>query len=154
MKIKFENNESNENDLFVKKSKTKGKKIKIKQTNKEDKWNNLAKKILFFLSIIFLITILIFFIFIKIGKEKNKIIKNEIYEKNKSIAFETKTIDLFNMSLIYYNKTISRKESLLKGRYYIQKCLNESLNKKYKKVENPIISVVIPVYNCEKTIII
>ena len=152
MKIKFENNESNENDLFVKKSKTKGKKIKIKQTNKEDNWNNLAKKILFFLSIIFLITILIFFIFIKIGKEKNKIIKNEIYEKNKSIAFETKTIDLFNMSLIYYNKTISRKESLLKGRYYIQKCLNDSLNKKYEKVENPIISVVIPVYNCEKTI--
>ena len=39
------------------------------------------------------------------------------------------------------------------GKKYIDKCLNgKYINKNYKINIKPIISVIIPVYNCEKTI--
>ena len=62
MKIKFDYNENNESDLFVKKAKIKGNQNKITKTLNEQDGNNIAKKISFILLIILLITILIFFI--------------------------------------------------------------------------------------------
>ena len=39
------------------------------------------------------------------------------------------------------------------GKKYIDKCLNEKyINENYKIDIKPIISVIIPLYNCEKTI--
>ena len=48
----------------------------------------------------------------------------------------------------------SRLNSLTKGKYYIQKCLEGELinNNTLNIVDTPKISVIIPVYNCEKTI--
>jgi len=47
----------------------------------------------------------------------------------------------------------SRKKMFTNGKKYIDKCLNESkVMKDYKSVVKPIISAIIPVYNCEKTI--
>jgi len=46
-----------------------------------------------------------------------------------------------------------RKEMFLNGKKYIDKCLNKNNdNKKYKSIVKPIITTIIPVYNCEKTI--
>ena len=64
MKIKFEYNENNESDVFVKNSKTKSNKNKINKYEKESEGNNIAKKITFILLIILLITIIIFIILI------------------------------------------------------------------------------------------
>ena len=42
---------------------------------------------------------------------------------------------------------------LSEGKYYIDKCLNSLFHKKnYYKVLKPLISVIIPIYNCEETI--
>ena len=48
----------------------------------------------------------------------------------------------------------SRLNSLTKGKYYIQKCLEGELinNNTLNILDTPKISVIIPVYNCEKTI--
>jgi glycosyltransferase involved in cell wall biosynthesis len=41
----------------------------------------------------------------------------------------------------------------LKGRDYLNKCLNEDLNNKiYKTFDNPRVSVIIPLYNCQNSI--
>ena len=41
---------------------------------------------------------------------------------------------------------------LIKGRKYLDKCLMFSFRKKFKYIKKPITSVIIPLYNCEKTI--
>ena len=152
MKIKFEYNENNENDLFVRRSNTNGNKSK-KLFNNKNEGKNLAKRILFILFCILLITILIFIILFKLfGNEKLEI--EEIYNNKDKEEKEIDKIiknDIINMSNIYYNAT-SRRENLLIGKEYIQRCLNDNMTKKFGKVKNPIISVLIPVFNCEKTI--
>jgi len=54
------------------------------------------------------------------------------------------------------NNELSQKEKLKilsEGKHYIEKCLKSLFNKKnYHKVINPLISVIIPIYNCEETI--
>ena len=152
MKIKFEYNENNENDLFVRRPKTKENKSK-KSFNNKNEGKNLAKRILFILFCILLITILIFIILFKLfGNEKLEI--EEIYNNKDKEEKEIDKIiknDIINMSNIYYNAT-SRRENLLIGKEYIQRCLSDNMTKKFGKVKNPIISVLIPVFNCEKTI--
>ena len=140
MKIKFE---YNENDLFVKKSKVKPKKKKYNKSKKEGDENNIARKISIILLIILLIIIIVFIILInKFGQGQNEFDIDDFDEKNEKLK---------NTSIIYF-KAISRKENLLLGKKYISRCLNDSMTKKYEKVDNPIISVIIPVFNCEKSI--
>ena len=45
-----------------------------------------------------------------------------------------------------------KNENLRKGRIFLDKCLNSTNINIYIKNENPDISVIIPSYNCEKTI--
>ena len=52
--------------------------------------------------------------------------------------------------IISYNE--SKKEILLKGRNYLDKCLNFTNILEYKYISKPKISVIIPMFNCEKTI--
>ena len=142
MKNKFEYNENNESDLFVKNSITKSNKKNINKYNEEREGNNIAKKITCILLIILLITIIIFIILInKFGNGPSEFIIDD---------FEN-DIEEHNTSTIFYNAT-PRREALIIGRRYINKCLNDNLTNKFEKVENPIISVIIPVFNCEKSI--
>ena len=149
MKIKFDYNENNESDLFVKKSKTKDNKRRNQKIKDNNKGKNIARKISLILLIILLITIIVFIILLNIS-EKEKKYSEDDYVDNKEEVIENKSENV-NMSLIYYNAT-SRKENLKRGKAYIEKCLNDNLTKKFEKVENPIISVIIPIFNCEKTI--
>ena len=147
MKIKFEYNEYNENDLFVKKSRTIIYKKKYNKVNKEREGNNIAKKISIVLFIILLLTIFIFIILInKFGKGQSEFNIDELDDKN----IENQ-IHNINSSMIFFN-AIPRRENLIIGRRYINKCLNDNLTNKFEKVDNPIISVIIPVFNCEKSI--
>ena len=57
-----------------------------------------------------------------------------------------------------YNKPILlidryQNETLNNGRNYLDKCLNVVNNNKYKLIEIPKVSVIIPLYNCQETII-
>ena len=154
MKIKFEYNENNENDLFVKKRRVKENQNETKKFSKQNQKIALIKVLSFILFLILLIIILIFFILFKIYGNGNIGINPEIVNKiiDKETNFiEPEKIEIINSSLIYYNKTMSRKESLSKGEKYIKKCLTDDI-KSFRKVENPKITVIIPVYNCEKTI--
>ena len=58
--------------------------------------------------------------------------------------------------LLNKNKTknISRRAALVKGKFYVEKCVNGELmnNNTNFKTNQTKISIVIPVYNCEKTI--
>jgi len=149
MKIKFDYNENNESDLFVKKSKIKDNKRRNQKIKDNNKGKNIARKISLILLIILLITIIVFIILLNIS-EKEKKYSEDDYVDNKEEVIENKSENV-NMSLIYYNAT-SRKENLKIGKAYIEKCLNDNLIKKFEKVDNPIISVIIPIFNCEKTI--
>ncbi len=74
--------------------------------------------------------------------------------KNKRIEFNNQNNIgniMINKSYIYFNPS-PRKEVLLRGKDYINKCLNDNFVKKFEKVENPILSIIIPVFNCEKYI--
>ena len=153
MKIKFDYNENNESDLFVKKAKKKGNSNKKTKIIIGEDRNNIAKKISLILFITLLIIILIFIILFNIfGNEKMEKNENDLGLKNDEKVNEEAQTDIVNMSLIFYNKTMSRIESLSKGRKYIDKCLKDNMTQKCEKVENPIISVIIPVFNCEKSI--
>ena len=157
MKIKFENNENNEineNDLFVKKGTTKENKNKTKQQLKQSDRSSLVKMISIILFIILLITILIFFILFNIYGNGNLDINIEnidAKQDKETNSIEAEKMEIDDNSIIYYNKTMSRRESLLKGKKYIRKCLKDDIHN-FEKVENPKITVIIPVYNCEKTI--
>ena len=153
MKIK-ENNESNESDLFVKKSKSKGKKRKSKKYNSNHEINtsNIYKYILYILILILLITILFFVILFnlfRLKKEESKI-ENENNEIPKNDIVNNENITN-NMSIIYFNPS-KRRDNYLIGHEYIKKCLDDDLSKKFEKVEKPIISVIIPAFNCENSI--
>jgi len=54
---------------------------------------------------------------------------------------------------IYHSEKYSIKDKiLLKGRKYLNRCLNQKLNKKFKKFVNPRMNIIIPVYNCQNSI--
>ena len=65
MKIKFEYNENNENDLFVKKRRVKENQNETKKFSKQNQKIDLIKVLSFILFSILLIIILIFFILLK-----------------------------------------------------------------------------------------
>ena len=52
--------------------------------------------------------------------------------------------------ILSYNE--SKKEILIRGRNYLDKCLNLTNNFEYKYIRKPKVSVIIPMFNCEKTI--
>ena len=113
--------------------------------------NNLCKSIILMI-IIFLFCIIFF------GKSLYKKIKTISINIKSKIrnhnAFETKSKSEKNLfkNNIQYNQDL-RKIMVTNGKKYIDKCLNEKyINKNYKIIIKPIISVIIPVYNCEKTI--
>lgn len=55
---------------------------------------------------------------------------------------------------IFILKLIKKRKNLSDGKKFIDKCLNSSFIKNnYFIQESPIISVIIPAYNCEKTIL-
>jgi len=51
-------------------------------------------------------------------------------------------------------ETISRRAAFVRGKFYVEKCYNGELmnNNTNFKTDQPKISIIIPVYNCEKTI--
>ena len=53
-------------------------------------------------------------------------------------------------SILSLNK--SKINELEKGRIFLDKCLISKKSKKYKKIKKPKLSVIMPLYNCEKTI--
>ena len=53
-------------------------------------------------------------------------------------------------SILSLNK--SKINELEKGRIFLDKCLISKKNKKYKKIKKPKLSVILPLYNCQKTI--
>ena len=59
-----------------------------------------------------------------------------------------------NNELITTNPTFSNEREVLltRGRKYLDKCLNIENNNFYQYKENPIITTIIPTYNCEKTL--
>ena len=73
----------------------------------------------------------------------------EIKEKNDSYYPSPS-----NNELITTNATLSNEREVLltRGRKYLDKCLNIENNNFYEYKENPIITTIIPTYNCEKTL--
>ena len=59
-------------------------------------------------------------------------------------------LKIFHSSILLIDKTLN--STLLDGRNFIDICLNFHNNKKYKLLSPPKATVVIPLYNCEKTI--
>ena len=53
-------------------------------------------------------------------------------------------------SILSLNK--SKINELEKGRIFLDKCLISKKSKKYKKIKKPKLSVILPLYNCQKTI--
>ena len=113
--------------------------------------NNLCKS---FILIIFIYLFCIFFFdksFYKKIKAISINIKSKIGNHN---TYEAKSKSEKNLikNNILFNKEL-RKIMFENGKKYIDKCLNEKyINENYKIDIKPIISVIIPLYNCEKTI--
>ena len=100
----------------------------------------------------------------------NIIFKSNVIEFNKSILFfinKKYLIILFFCVfciITYFTKKNSssnkidrnlngRLKILSEGKYYIEKCLKSLFQEKnFQKVLKPLISVIIPIYNCEETI--
>jgi len=104
---------------------------------------------------LFLLGILVYF-FYKLFLRKDfyenilkKISKTQDKSKERKILESEKILQKNN---IVFNQEL-RNMMLLNGRKYIDKCLSKSfISKEYKRISKPIISAIIPVYNCEKTI--
>ena len=93
---------------------------------------------------LFIILILLFF-----SKKRNQVKIKNIFES---------TTNYFNFNISIYEDFIRKEQEnmtliKIKGKKYIDMCLNEKLNKNiFIWNENPIISSIIPVFNSEKTI--
>ena len=115
-------------------------------------------------------------------KDKNEsyyiIKKKSLYSNNKKISFPLKislTLIIFIIFLIvciilnicqiksyvlkekrshFIRVNYTREEALIRGRHYLNICLEDKLikNIKFKKSENPKITVIVPIYNSEKFI--
>ena len=76
------------------------------------------------------------------------IYKNNNFSHSSFLAYNELLSNYLNQ-----NKNINTNTILLKGRMFLDKCLNGVNNNVYKENENPSITVIIPSYNCEKTIV-
>ena len=82
-------------------------------------------------------------------KIKNVNFINKVNSKNETTSKSQKALQ--NNNIIFSPEL--RTTMLLNGKKYIDKCFNEmNTSKKYKANLKPIISTIIPLYNCEKTI--
>ena len=125
-----------------------------------NKWNKKYKKNKSFKLKKLILIILLFFSFYNVYF--NQMIFDELKEGVSKNIFDKKLdkkknlTDKLNNMLKLCNDLSSgelRKVMLLNGKNYINKCLSESENvKEYKRKIKPILSVVIPAFNCEKTI--
>ena len=79
---------------------------------------------------------------------KLNIINDIYYLKNK---FSIKALRENEILLKNLNKPRNKEMILNNGKKFIDKCVKEK-NKNYKRKDKPIISSIIPVFNCEKTI--
>ena len=46
----------------------------------------------------------------------------------------------------------SKNETLTNGKNFLDKCLNQTNNNRYNYINNPKLSIIMPLYNCENTI--
>ena len=116
-------------------------KIRKRKKNEND-YLYISLNILLILVIFETITIIILSI---ISKRETKINNNNI--KNDDNLINEKYTSK-------YHKNFSKEEAIKNAKKYLRTCRHELLinNKTFSKSNNPIISVVIPAYNCEKTI--
>ena len=56
----------------------------------------------------------------------------------------------YKKPILLNDKTLN--DTLINGRHFLDICLNFHNNKKYKLIGLPKVTVVIPLYNCERTI--
>ena len=91
-------------------------------------------------------------------EEETKIKNNGLISSNNenqtnNIDTNNSSIDeIYNNTNILYFEETKRRDNYKIGHGYIKKCLNDDLSKKFEKTENPIISIIIPVFNCENSI--
>ena len=108
---------------------------------------------------IFIILLLYYIFYILFFNQKLYI---KIQKKISNTTFKINKIDRFNMTektsaMIKLSNDLAipknRKKMLMNGKKYIDRCLNESEKfKEYKIKVKPTLSVIIPTFNCEKTI--
>ena len=81
--------------------------------------------------------------------ENNTLLNN--YNNSENENNNNKTI---NNSIDYYSNFEEKKRAYLHGKEFFELCCREELknDKTFIKSENPFISVIIPLYNCQKTI--
>ena len=80
-----------------------------------------------------------------------QIIKKYIYIIN---ICQIKSYVLKEERSYFIRVNYTREEALIRGRHYLNICLEDKLikNIKFKKSENPKITVIVPIYNSEKFI--
>jgi len=108
---------------------------------------------------IFIIILLYYTFFISFFDQK---LYDKIQEKISNAAFKMSKNDRINMTektatMIKLSNDLAnpknRQMMLMNGKKYIDRCLNESeIFKEYKIKVKPSLSVIIPAFNCEKTI--
>ena len=137
-----DNSEKNNNSIKIKKR-------KIKLYINDEGFLKKHKKLI--LIILYLILLLIV-IFLAVYYFKSFNIRRIIKENN----FEPKIKKLSDFNYIKNRTRESRDIALTKGKEYMTKCLEGLLfnhnSKNFKLIENPKISVIIPIYNGEKII--
>ena len=108
---------------------------------------NIIRRLKYFLIILFILMIL--YVNIDIYSYKEIKLSKNIDNKNKS-----KILNINNTNKIINSNINQRYIALLKGKDYINKCLKGFLinNNIFKMSNNTLISAIIPVFNCEKTI--
>ncbi len=75
-----------------------------------------------------------------------------IYDKKLSLAqfYIHPFLSPFKRPLLSINE--SKNQAIRDGRNFLDKCLNSSNNQKYKLLEKPKVTAIIPLFNCQKTI--
>ena len=129
----------------------KPKRYKIRKRSGSGKSNRYYK--------IFIIILLYYIFFISFFNQK---LYDKIQEKISTATFKINKIDRINMTektaaMIKLSNDLAipknRQMMLMNGKKYIDRCLNESeMFKEYKIKVKPTLSVIIPAFNCEKTI--
>ena len=101
------------------------------------------KKKKFKIRIVIILQFALYIIFLMDGGIFNIKEKNDLHYSSS----ENSELTITNLSLLNEREFLLRK-----GRKYLNKCLNGENNNCYEFKENPIITTIIPTYNCEKTL--
>jgi len=97
----------------------------------------------FKIRIVIILQFALYIIFLMDGGIFNIKEKNDLHYSSS----ENSELTITNLSLLNEREFLLRK-----GRKYLNKCLNGENNNSYEFKENPIITTIIPTYNCEKTL--